>query len=1346
MTHRKARARLGLLGALVTAIAVVVATVSFQTTALAAPAAAATAPASTVPAWSSNFTNFHTSGWNSSWGLTSDTQQCQGASGAFTCNWGYGNMQPVSDSTAPGGGQALKVTYPANSGPPSCFLTVSGCVLGGGQFYQDLTTNGQSALAQSPSLDLKYYYNFPVGFDFGKKTAGKMPGLWGGGIPGCESGGQHCAQGWSTRYMWRGGSSSAPSGELYFYTASGSGFGADLCLGNWTFPADGKWHSIEQLVNIQTGSITIWSDGKNVCQQTEPMPGAFSGVFFSTFHGGHDTTWSPSHTTTDEFADFSLSTDGPQTGQATSPATPTNPTATATSSSTIALSWSEVNNSDPAASYKVYEGTNVVATVTGTSATITGLAPGSTHTYTVTAVDSAGVESSHSVAATATTPNTTTQPAVPVSPVVTGTTSSSVSLSWTENNNSDPAASYKVYEGSTVVATPSTTSATITGLAAGSTHTYTVSAVDAAGNESAQSASVTATTQSGATPAVPTGLKVSSTTSSSISLSWTENNNSDPAASYRVYEGSNVVATSTTTGATISGLAAGSSHAYTVTAVDSAGGESGHSGSVTGITSGGGGGSLSVSLAKTKDWGSGYTDTGTLTNTGSSSVTGWNVQFDLDATENIESTSGVSYSCSAHHCTLTNLSSDATLAPGAKLTFQFSGDYPDGGHYIAPTNVAAYPLGAQLSPATPTGLTVTGTTTSSISLSWTETNNNDPAASYKVSEGGSVVATVTGTSATITGLTPGSTHTYAVTAVDAAGNGSGQSAPVTATTQNQTTVPAVPTGVSVTGTTNSSVGLSWTENNNSDPAASYKVYEGGVVVATSTTTSATVSSLTACTSYTFAVTALDSAGNESGQSTPVNVTTAGCTTAPATPTGLSVTGTNNSSISLSWTETNNSDPAASYRVYEGSNVVTTSPSTSATVSGLAPNTSHTYTVTAVDAAGVESPAHSNSVTATTTNGPGFTQSLIDSAVAAPLFAWAAPTSSVPRPGTNPINIGESKVVYYLATVDKLDPGAAATNGTTVDSALLAQVRSMIAGGHEPDADGGLEMWGQAPVAQALLLLKNGPAWNELTSAEQNKVNLLEAAMGYGSNYTYNDANNFSSGICGFGNFSKSNNPNYRDGGVDTEIAAIEYFGASTWDSMLTSFNDSSFTSQLNAAGLTNAGQCFAAVGSGGNSAIQHPFVYQGHHSSDLMGIWSTIAGNTFDKTAQSTVGAAHIADGTTSPYDGQCCMGHEFNSTDSSGLRSSSLYTFEGWMNVTGSRVSMMTLGNFNMASASTEPQYHIGTLDLKYKLDHGYICQALNQNQLLVDDHGNPASDGPNTKGFLYDWDAYTVAGTPGS
>src|SRR5260221_3272630 len=102
--------------------------------------AALATQASTVPSWTGTFDSFHTSPWISSWGTTSDTAQCQGAAGAFTCNWGHGNLAPVSDPTAPGTGQALKVTYPASSSPHSCVLGGADCVLGGCQFCQILAT------------------------------------------------------------------------------------------------------------------------------------------------------------------------------------------------------------------------------------------------------------------------------------------------------------------------------------------------------------------------------------------------------------------------------------------------------------------------------------------------------------------------------------------------------------------------------------------------------------------------------------------------------------------------------------------------------------------------------------------------------------------------------------------------------------------------------------------------------------------------------------------------------------------------------------------------------------------------------------------------------------------------------------------------------------------------------------------------------------------------------------------------------------------------------------------------------------------------------------------------------
>jgi hypothetical protein len=91
----------------------------------------------------------------------------------------------------------------------------------------------------------------------------------------------------------------------------------------------------------------------------------------------------------------------------------------------------------------------------------------------------------------------TQAPSVPANLRVTATTSSSISLAWDASTDNVGVTGYKVYEGSTSVAIPGENAATIAGLAASSSHTYTVTAVDAAGNESGRSTSVTGTTSSG---------------------------------------------------------------------------------------------------------------------------------------------------------------------------------------------------------------------------------------------------------------------------------------------------------------------------------------------------------------------------------------------------------------------------------------------------------------------------------------------------------------------------------------------------------------------------------------------------------------------------------------------------------------------------------------------------------------------------------------------------------------------------------------------------------------------------------------------------------------------------------
>ncbi|MEV6329037.1 PHB depolymerase family esterase [Streptomyces sp. NPDC051909] len=79
----------------------------------------------------------------------------------------------------------------------------------------------------------------------------------------------------------------------------------------------------------------------------------------------------------------------------------------------------------------------------------------------------------------------------------------------------------------------------------------------------------------------------------------------------------------------------------------------------------------------------------------------------------------------------------------------------------------------------PTGLTVGGTTDTTVSLSWSPVGG---AASYQVYRGGTKVGTTTSASYTDTGLSTATTYAYTVAAVDSAGATGAASAQVSATT------------------------------------------------------------------------------------------------------------------------------------------------------------------------------------------------------------------------------------------------------------------------------------------------------------------------------------------------------------------------------------------------------------------------------------------------------------------------------------------------------------------------------------------------------------------------------------
>jgi C1A family cysteine protease/chitodextrinase len=88
-----------------------------------------------------------------------------------------------------------------------------------------------------------------------------------------------------------------------------------------------------------------------------------------------------------------------------------------------------------------------------------------------------------------------------------------------------------------------------------------------------------------------------------------------------------------------------------------------------------------------------------------------------------------------------------------------------------------------------------------------------------------------------------------------------------------TQAPTTPTNLASSAVTSSSVTLTWTASTDNVAVTGYNVYKGGALVGTATTTSYTVSGLSASTAYTFYVTAKDAAGNVSAASSSISVTT-----------------------------------------------------------------------------------------------------------------------------------------------------------------------------------------------------------------------------------------------------------------------------------------------------------------------------------------------------------------------------------------------------------------------------------------------------------------------------------------
>jgi len=185
-------------------------------------------------------------------------------------------------------------------------------------------------------------------------------------------------------------------------------------------------------------------------------------------------------------------------------------------------------------------------------------------------------------------------------------------------------------------------------------------------------------------------------------------------------------------------------------------------------------------------------------------------------------------------------------------------------------------------PSIPTNLSANVVSSSEIDLSWTASTDNVAVTGYQVLRNNTQLATSPNASFSDKTAVPGVQYTYAVAAFDAAGNTSGQSAPVIAETSAvpDITPPSIPANLQASAVTSTSLTVAWSASVDNVAVAGYRVFRNGAQVASTTGPKYADTGLVATTTYSYTVEAYDTSNNVSAQSQPVIVTTTSTAVTP----------------------------------------------------------------------------------------------------------------------------------------------------------------------------------------------------------------------------------------------------------------------------------------------------------------------------------------------------------------------------------------------------------------------------------------------------------------------------------
>jgi chitodextrinase len=260
------------------------------------------------------------------------------------------------------------------------------------------------------------------------------------------------------------------------------------------------------------------------------------------------------------------------------PVTPTGLQILESSFNSMVIGWDRSTDNVAVEGYNIYLDGSKLASTGNTTYTIQGLEAARQYTVSVSAYDPTGNESPQSTVLTITTPAEpdTQPPSTPEGLEVLDSSSNSLIITWEPAADNVGVEGYYIFLDGSKLGSTDNTMYPIVNLQPATEYSLSVSAHDAASNESPRTSPVTARTleQDTIPPTVPVGLTPTIVTESSIALMWQESEDNVRVSGYSIFVNGVKKGTSETNGHNLRDLSPGIDYTISVSAFDASANES----------------------------------------------------------------------------------------------------------------------------------------------------------------------------------------------------------------------------------------------------------------------------------------------------------------------------------------------------------------------------------------------------------------------------------------------------------------------------------------------------------------------------------------------------------------------------------------------------------------------------------------------------------------------------------------------------------------------------------------------------------------------------------------------------